>query len=94
MATAHNGGFERKDLLGLKDLDADEIGHLLDVAEQFRGLNLRTIKKVPTLRGKSVVHLFLEPSTRTKTSFDIAAKRLSADTFSIHQLSLKRRRKK
>jgi aspartate carbamoyltransferase catalytic subunit len=75
--------FARKDLLGLADLEADEISHILDVAEQFRDLNLRPIKKVPTLRGKSVVHLFLEPSTRTRTSFDIAAKRLSADTFSI-----------
>ncbi len=75
--------FARKDLVGLRDLGEEEIGHILDVADQFRGLNLRTIKKVPTLRGKSVVHLFLEPSTRTRTSFDIAAKRLSADTFSI-----------
>jgi len=75
--------FRRKDLLGLRFLSTGEITHILDVAEQFRGLNLRTIKKVPTLRGKSVVHLFLEPSTRTRTSFDIAAKRLSADTFSI-----------
>ncbi len=76
-------GFARKDLLGLQHLSADEISHILDVADQFRELNLRTIKKVPTLRGKSVVHLFLEPSTRTKVSFDIAAKRMSADTFSI-----------
>ena len=75
--------FARKDLIGLADLEADEIAHILDVADQFRDLNLRPIKKVPTLRGKSVVHLFLEPSTRTRTSFDIAAKRLSADTFSI-----------
>ncbi len=75
--------FRSKDLLGLRFLSTGEITHILDVAEQFRGLNLRAIKKVPTLRGKSVVHLFLEPSTRTRTSFDIAAKRLSADTFSI-----------
>jgi aspartate carbamoyltransferase catalytic subunit len=75
--------FARKDLVGLADLSGEEIAHILDVAEQFRDLNLRPIKKVPTLRGKSVVHLFLEPSTRTRTSFDIAAKRLSADTFSI-----------
>lgn len=75
--------FARKDLLGLRDLSREEIGHLLDVADQFRGLNLRSVKKVPTLRGKSVVHLFLEPSTRTRTSFDIAAKRLSADTHAI-----------
>jgi len=78
-----DGQFRRKDLLGLRDVGPDEIGHILDVAEQFRDINLRRIKKVPTLRGKSVVHLFLEPSTRTRTSFDIAAKRLSADTFSI-----------
>ncbi|MCP4871775.1 MAG: aspartate carbamoyltransferase catalytic subunit [Proteobacteria bacterium] len=76
-------GFVRKDLIGLQGLSADEIGYVLDVADQFRFVNLRSIKKVPTLRGKSVVHLFLEPSTRTRTSFDIAAKRLSADTFSI-----------
>ncbi len=75
--------FRRKDLLGLRFLSAGELTHILDVAEQFRGLNLRTIKKVPTLRGKSVVHLFLENSTRTRVSFDIAAKRMSADTFSI-----------
>ena len=75
--------FRRKDLLGLRFLAEGEILHILDVAEQFRELNLRAVKKVPTLRGKSVVHLFLEPSTRTRTSFDIAAKRMSADTFSI-----------
>jgi aspartate carbamoyltransferase catalytic subunit len=75
--------FARKDLLGLAELSAEEITHLLDVAEQFRDVNLRPIKKVPTLRGKSVVHLFMEPSTRTQASFDIAAKRLSADTFSV-----------
>lgn len=76
-------GFSRKDLLGIQGLSKEEIEHILDVAEQFRELNKRTIKKVPTLRGKSVIHLFMEPSTRTKVSFDVAAKRLSADTFSI-----------
>jgi aspartate carbamoyltransferase catalytic subunit len=76
-------GFSRKDLLGIQELKREEIEHILDVAEQFRELNLRTLKKVPTLRGKSVIHLFMEPSTRTKVSFDVAAKRLSADTFSI-----------
>jgi aspartate carbamoyltransferase catalytic subunit len=76
-------GFARKDLLGIQELKREEIEHILDVAEQFRELNLRTLKKVPTLRGKSVIHLFMEPSTRTKVSFDVAAKRLSADTFSI-----------
>lgn len=83
MSPASEEHFRRKDLLGLRFLSTGEITHILDVAEQFRGVNLRVIKKVPTLRGKSVVHLFLEPSTRTRTSFDIAAKRLSADTFSI-----------
>lgn len=76
-------GFARKDLLGIHELSSEELEHILDVAEQFRELNLRTLKKVPTLRGKSVIHLFMEPSTRTKVSFDVAAKRLSADTFSI-----------
>jgi aspartate carbamoyltransferase catalytic subunit len=76
-------GFVRKDLLGIQELSKEEIEHILDVAEQFRELNQRAIKKVPTLRGKSVIHLFMEPSTRTKVSFDVAAKRLSADTFSI-----------
>ncbi|HCP48514.1 MAG TPA: aspartate carbamoyltransferase [Deltaproteobacteria bacterium] len=83
MSRAADGRFRRKDLLGLRGVSAEEIGHVLDVSEQFRDINLRRVKKVPTLRGKSVVHLFLEPSTRTRTSFDIAAKRLSADTFSI-----------
>jgi aspartate carbamoyltransferase catalytic subunit len=75
--------FERKDLLGIRDLRPDEIQTILDTAESLREINQRAIKKVPTLRGKTVVHLFYEPSTRTRTSFDIAAKRLSADTYSI-----------
>jgi aspartate carbamoyltransferase catalytic subunit len=75
--------FHRKDLLGLQDLEASEITHILDVAEQFREINHREVKKVPTLRGKSVVHLFFEDSTRTRTSFDLAAKRMSADTFAL-----------
>ena len=83
LGTRSGASFARKDLIGLEELSAEEIQHLLDVAEQFRELSLRTIKKVPTLRGKSVVNLFLEPSTRTKLSFDIAAKRLSADSYSI-----------
>jgi aspartate carbamoyltransferase catalytic subunit len=75
--------FRRKDLLGLRDLGEDEIEHILETAFSLREINTRAIKKVPTLRGKTVVHLFYEASTRTRTSFDIAAKRLSADTFSI-----------
>ncbi len=74
---------QRKDLLGMRDLRADEIKLILDTAESLKEINARPIKKVPTLRGKTVVHLFYEPSTRTRTSFDVAAKRLSADTFSI-----------
>ncbi len=75
--------FNRKDLLGIRDLEAHEIEHLLETAFSLKEINTRTIKKVPVLRGKTVVHLFYEPSTRTRTSFDIAAKRLSADTYSI-----------
>ncbi|MCC6157383.1 MAG: aspartate carbamoyltransferase catalytic subunit [Deltaproteobacteria bacterium] len=70
----------RKDVLGLADLSVDEIQTILDTAESFKEINRREIKKVPTLRGKTVVNLFYEPSTRTRTSFEIAAKRLSADT--------------
>ncbi len=76
-------GFARKDLIGLADLSREEILFLLHTAERFREISEREIKKVPTLRGRSVVHLFMEPSTRTKTSFDVAAKRLSADSFSV-----------
>lgn len=75
--------FKRKDLLGIRELEAGEIEHILEMAASLKEINTRTIKKVPTLRGKTVIHLFHEPSTRTRTSFDIAAKRLSADTFSI-----------
>jgi aspartate carbamoyltransferase catalytic subunit len=76
-------GLKRKDLLGIRDLDADEITLILDTAEAFRDVSTRDIKKVPTLRGKTVVNLFFEPSTRTRTSFEIAGKRLSADTVNI-----------
>ena len=74
---------KHKDLLGIEYLDADEIRLILDTAEQFREVSQRPIKKVPTLRGKTVINLFFEPSTRTRTSFEIAAKRLSADTQTI-----------
>src|SRR4026209_2916751 len=75
--------FSRKHLLGIRDLDAGEITHLLDTAETFRDVSKREIKKVPALRGRTVINLFLEPSTRTRTSFEIAAKRLSADAVNI-----------
>src|SRR5918995_1861690 len=73
----------RKDLLGIADLAADEISLVLDTAEAMKEIGSRPIKKVPALRGKTVVNLFFEPSTRTRTSFEIAEKRLSADTLSI-----------
>jgi aspartate carbamoyltransferase catalytic subunit len=73
----------KKDLLGIADLSKDEIYRILDTAEAMREIGERPIKKVPTLRGKTVVNLFYEPSTRTRTSFEIAEKRLSADTLNI-----------
>jgi aspartate carbamoyltransferase catalytic subunit len=73
----------RKDLLGIRELSPDEIRMVLDTAVSFKEISTREIKKVPTLRGKTVIHLFFEPSTRTRTSFEIAAKRLSADAVNI-----------
>jgi aspartate carbamoyltransferase catalytic subunit len=73
----------RKDLLGIAELSAEEISLVLDTAVAMKEIGSRAIKKVPALRGKTVVNLFFEPSTRTRTSFEIAEKRLSADTLSI-----------
>ncbi len=70
-------------LLGLQELTADEIRLILETAGSFREVSLRPIKKVPALRGKTIVNLFIEPSTRTRTSFELAAKRLSADIVNI-----------
>jgi aspartate carbamoyltransferase catalytic subunit len=70
-------------LLGITGLEADEITLILDTAVAMKEIGARAIKKVPTLRGRTVVNLFFEPSTRTRTSFEIAEKRLSADTLSI-----------
>lgn len=75
--------WKRKDLLGLEQLDAEEIELILDTAESFKEISTREIKKVPTLRGRTIVNLFFEPSTRTRVSFELAAKRLSADTISM-----------
>jgi aspartate carbamoyltransferase catalytic subunit len=75
--------FRRKDLLGIADLAPEEIRHILDTAENLKEISDRDIKKVPTLRGKMMMTVFYEPSTRTRTSFEIAAKRLSADTQSL-----------
>ena len=74
---------EKKDILGMKDLTVEEINLILETAESFLEISTREIKKVPTLRGKTIINLFFEASTRTRTSFEIAAKRLSADTINI-----------
>src|SRR5438552_976835 len=78
-----SGNLKLKHLLGIRELSADQITHLLDTAETFRDISKREIKKVPALRGRTVINLFFEPSTRTRTSFEIAAKRLSADAVNI-----------
>lgn len=75
--------FDRRDLLGIRDLSAEEVIGILDTAETFREISTREIKKVPALRGKTVINLFFEASTRTRTSFELAAKRLSADAVNI-----------
>jgi aspartate carbamoyltransferase catalytic subunit len=75
--------FRHKDIIALRDLTSEEIQLLLATAESMREINSRDIKKVPTLRGKTIINLFYEASTRTRTSFEIAAKRLSADTVNI-----------
>jgi aspartate carbamoyltransferase catalytic subunit len=73
----------RKDLLGIRELSIEEITTILDTAESFKEVSTRSIKKVPALRGKTVINFFFESSTRTRTSFEIAAKRLSADAINI-----------
>ncbi len=75
--------FNRKDILGIREMGSDEIELILDTARSLRDIITRTIKKVPTLRGRTVVTLFYEPSTRTRTSFELAAKYMSADTVNI-----------
>jgi aspartate carbamoyltransferase catalytic subunit len=76
-------GLASKHLLGISELTSAEIVHVLDTAETFRSISQREIKKVPTLRGRTVINLFFEASTRTRTSFELAGKRLSADTINI-----------
>ena len=76
-------GWHRKDLLSMAELSSDEIELILDTARSFREVSDRPVKKVPTLRGKTVVNLFFEPSTRTRSSFEIAEKRLSADSLNF-----------
>ena len=72
-----------KHLLGIADLSPEEIVLILDTAEAMKEIAARPIKKVPTLRGRTIVNLFFEPSTRTRTSFEVAEKRLSADTLNV-----------
>ncbi|MBQ7400473.1 MAG: aspartate carbamoyltransferase catalytic subunit, partial [Lentisphaeria bacterium] len=73
----------KKDLLSLYDLSREEIVHILDTAEEFKKVSQRNVKKVPALRGKTVVNLFVEPNTRTRLSFELAEKRLSADVINV-----------
>ncbi|HEX9831307.1 MAG TPA: aspartate carbamoyltransferase catalytic subunit [Thermodesulfobacteriota bacterium] len=75
--------FQRKHILGLEDLTAEEISLILDTAESMKEVSLRDVKKVPALKGVTVVNLFFEPSTRTRSSFEIAEKRLSADVLNF-----------
>ncbi|MCK5228035.1 MAG: aspartate carbamoyltransferase catalytic subunit [Desulfobulbaceae bacterium] len=75
--------FDHKHILSMEDLSREDISLILQTAESFKEISSRPIKKVPTLRGKTIISLFFEPSTRTRLSFEIAAKRMSADTFSI-----------
>jgi len=79
--------WNRKDLLGIKDLSREEIELLLQTTKSFQEISLRPVKKVPALRGKTVANLFFEPSTRTRISFELAEKRLSADTINMVESS-------
>ncbi len=75
--------FSHRHILGIDELSREDISHILDTADSFKEISARPIKKVPTLRGHTIINLFFEPSTRTRLSFEIAAKRMSADTFNI-----------
>ena len=75
--------WNRKDLLGIREMSAEEIHFVLETADAFKQVGTREIKKVPALRGKTLVNFFVEPSTRTRTSFELAASRLSADVINI-----------
>src|SRR5690606_39484412 len=83
MSTAPVTSLQGRHLLGIEDLSPDEVRLVLDTADAMKEVAARPIKKVPTLRGRTVVNLFFEPSTRTRTSFEIAEKRLSADTLNV-----------
>jgi aspartate carbamoyltransferase catalytic subunit len=75
--------FKHKHIFGIEQLSVEDILHILSIARSFKEISERPIKKVPTLRGKTIINFFFEPSTRTRLSFEIAAKRMSADTFNI-----------
>lgn len=75
--------FVHKNILGLEQMSSADIDHVINTAFSFKEISTRSIKKVPTLRGKTIINFFFEPSTRTRLSFEIAAKRMSADTFNI-----------
>ncbi len=81
MATGSN--FSHRHILGIEQLSCEDIAYILSTADSFKEISARPIKKVPTLRGHTIINLFFEPSTRTRLSFEIAAKRMSADTFNI-----------
>ncbi len=75
--------FPHRHILGMEQFSREDIAHILATAESFKEISTRSIKKVPVLRGRTIVNLFFEPSTRTRLSFEVAAKRMSADTFNI-----------
>ena len=81
MATGYY--FAHRHILGIEQLSREDIAHILSTADSFKEISARPIKKVPTLRGHTIINLFFEPSTRTRLSFEVAAKRMSADTFNI-----------
>ena len=92
MTNINTAGWHRKHLLDIESLTAEEINVVHDTTRAFKAVGERAIKKVPALRGKTVINLFVEPSTRTRTSFELAAIRLSADVinFSTEASSLKK----
>ena len=80
---ASGSTFAHRHILGMEQLSREDISHILATADSFKEISTRSIKKVPTLRGYTIINLFFEPSTRTRLSFEVAAKRMSADTFNI-----------
>ncbi|MEP6809758.1 MAG: aspartate carbamoyltransferase catalytic subunit [Chthoniobacterales bacterium] len=86
-ATNSDLRWKRKDLVGIRELSAEEINFVLETADAFKQVGTRDVKKVPALRGKTLVNFFVEPSTRTRTSFELAATRLSADVINISAAS-------